>query len=781
MKLIRTFGRSAATAELAIQTLEARGAASTAQVEPIVRAILASIKKDGDKALTKYATKFDSLAENQPLQATKEEMQEAWNSLAPKLQLAMQTAQANIRAFAEGQKQKEWMTSPSAGIKTGQIVRPLASVGCYVPGGRYPLPSTLLMTVTPAQVAGVERIVVCSPKPAPETLAAAHLGGITEFYRIGGAQAIAALAYGTESITAVDKIVGPGNLYVTAAKQLVSTICGIDMPAGPTEIVVTSETGKPEDIAADLVAQAEHDPETLAVLITTNEALAKAVAVEVKQQSKSNPLAKLSIAARGHIFVTKSVTESQTLTNRLAPEHLTVDTLADLAWVRNAGSVFVGPFAPQAMGDYISGPNHVLPTGRNGRVRGGLSVMDFLKVITVQQYTRKGLRALGPHSATLADAEGLTRTRRKRKNEDEMSIAIMTVQPRKLVDAMPEYHPPLAARTALRLDFNENTFAPSPRVLERLLRTTAEDLTKYPEREPVERIVAAHFNFAPEQVLLTNGVDEAIRLLCLAFLDPADEALIATPTFFMYDVSVKLMTSHLVRIQAAEDFEFPYARFLAAITPKTKLIMIASPNNPTGIPVSREHILALCAAAPHAVVFADEAYYHFHGESVLADVAATPNLVVGRTFSKAYGLANLRLGMLAGQSEIMHYIRKVCSPYNVNGLALDVLPVALEDDAYVRWYSDQVATGRERTMDGLRALGVAFFPSAANFILMKIGPKHRELCEAMRAHGVLLRDRSTDPGCEGYVRVTIGIEDHVTRGLAALKTCLDEIGWSPTS
>jgi len=179
------------------------------------------------------------------------------------------------------------------------------------------------------------------------------------------------------------------------------------MPAGPTEIVVTSETGKPAHIAADLVAQAEHDPETLAVFITTNEALAKAVSKEVKLQSKKNPLAKQSIAARGCIFVTKSVTEARALTNRLAPEHLTVDTLADLAWVRNAGSVFVGAYSPQAMGDYVSGPNHVLPTGRNGRIRGGLSVMDFVKVITVQQYTRKGLKALGPHAAALADAEGL--------------------------------------------------------------------------------------------------------------------------------------------------------------------------------------------------------------------------------------------------------------------------------------------------------------------------------------------------------------------------------------
>jgi histidinol dehydrogenase len=319
----------------------------------------------------------------------------------------MRAAQANIRAFASAQRPKEWTIAPSPGVATGQIVRPLESVGCYVPGGRYPLPSTLLMTVTPAQVAGVARIVVCAAQPPQETFAAAWLAGVTEFYRVGGAQAIAALAFGTASIARVNKIVGPGNLYVTTAKILVSQECGIDMPAGPTEIVVASETGNPAGIAADLVAQAEHDPEALAVLITSNAALAQAVMVEVKAQAKSNAIAKQSLAAQGFVFVTKTIAEARDLTNRLAPEHLTIDKKADLNWVKNAGSVFIGDYSPQSMGDYISGPNHVLPTGRVGRIRGGLSVMDFVKVITVQQYTRKALRTLGPHTIALAEAEGL--------------------------------------------------------------------------------------------------------------------------------------------------------------------------------------------------------------------------------------------------------------------------------------------------------------------------------------------------------------------------------------
>jgi histidinol dehydrogenase len=381
---------------------------NTARVEPVVRRILADVRKSGDAALLRYAAKFDGLVYGSSLLVSQEEMKAAWQATTPRLQAAMMVARGNILAFAEAQLPQEWTISPVTGVKTGQIVRPLGSVGCYVPGGRYPLPSTLLMTVTPAQVAGVARIVVCSPKPAKETMAAAWLAGVTEFYRVGGAQAIAAMAFGTATIGRVDKVVGPGNLYVTAAKVLASSECGIDMPAGPTEIVVTSETGSVTGIASDLIAQAEHDPEALAVLITSNEILAKKVAAEVKIRARENGIAKQALDAQGCLFVTATVREAQELTNRLAPEHLTVDTTNDLKWVRNAGSVFVGDHSPQSMGDYVSGPNHVLPTGRVGRVRGGLSVMDFVKIITVQQYTRRGLKQMGPHAIALAEAEGLS-------------------------------------------------------------------------------------------------------------------------------------------------------------------------------------------------------------------------------------------------------------------------------------------------------------------------------------------------------------------------------------
>jgi histidinol-phosphate aminotransferase len=359
----------------------------------------------------------------------------------------------------------------------------------------------------------------------------------------------------------------------------------------------------------------------------------------------------------------------------------------------------------------------------------------------------------------------------------EVANQLKSVRPRKAVLQMPEYHPPLAGREALRLDFNENTFEPSPRVIERLRAITAEGLTKYPEREPVERIVAAHFGLQSEQVLLTNGLDEAIHLMCATFLEAEDEALVWTPSFFMYDVSVQMMTPNLRKVQSDATLMFPFERFMAAITERTKLIIVASPNNPTGAVVSREHLLAIAKAAPYAVLMVDEAYYHFHGESTINDLATVPNLIVARTFSKAYGLANLRIGMLVGNAKLLKYVRKVSSPYNVNGVALDCLPVAIADKEYLAWYVEQVRVGRERIMDGLSELEVPFFPSHANFVLMNIGSKHKELMTAMRTRGVLLRDRSADPGCEGFVRITIGLEEHVGRGLAALRSSLEEIGW----
>jgi histidinol dehydrogenase len=408
LELLTTSGGGAKKVERLLQSLEDRGTAGLDRVERQARRIVDDVRSGGDRALLAARAHFDGVPRKQPLRIDPGELHRAWEETSPELHAALKLAARNILEFAKRQLPQEWDAEPVPGVKTGQRVRPLASVGCYVPSGRHPLPSSLLMTAIPAQVAGVRRIVVVTPRPAREMLAAAALLGIDEVYQVGGAQAIAALAYGTPSLPRVDKIVGPGNLYVTAAKRLVAFDCGIDMLAGPTEIVVCSERGHPEAIAADLVAQAEHDTETLSVLVTSQPALAEYVVREVKQRSRRNPVAREALRGRGYAIVTDTKAQAQEIANRLAPEHLTVDSEEDLKWVQNAGSVFIGNWSSQALGDYVSGPNHTLPTGGAARIRGGLSVMDFLKLVTVQSYTSDGVLSLGPAAVALANAEGLS-------------------------------------------------------------------------------------------------------------------------------------------------------------------------------------------------------------------------------------------------------------------------------------------------------------------------------------------------------------------------------------
>jgi histidinol dehydrogenase len=386
--------------------LERRATTDFADVESAVRRIVEDVRKNGDRSLRRYATRWDGFGKSEPLRVPAEELQQAWQQTTPQLQNAIRQAAGNIRRYCEWQKPREWQREIQPGVCVGQLVRPLESVGCYVPGGRYPLPSTLLMTVIPAQVAGVRQIRVVSPKPAPVTLAAAGFLNVSEFYRVGGAQAIAALAYGTESIAHVTKIVGPGNRYVTAAKKRVAFDCAIDFLAGPTEAVVISENGDPSCIASDLVAQAEHDPDALCVFITPARSLAKRVQSEVRIRTRNNSIARQSLTRRGAILLVDSLDEAIETASRIAPEHLTVPAALAPA-VRNAGSVFLDEFSPQAAGDYISGPNHVLPTGAMARVRGGLSVLDFVQIIACQSVSKDGIQHIAPSAIALAEAEGL--------------------------------------------------------------------------------------------------------------------------------------------------------------------------------------------------------------------------------------------------------------------------------------------------------------------------------------------------------------------------------------
>lgn len=380
-----------------------RKAVRLEEAERIVAPILAGVRERGDRALLEYAQKFDGFSGA----SVKMEVR---GTLDPAFEKAVSVAAKNIRAYAEAQLPREWFIEEPDGRRLGQIVRPLDAMGAYVPAGRYPLPSTLLMTVIPAQAAGVKTTCVACPNPSPEIMGIAQWLGITHLFRMGGAQAIAALAYGTETVPKVDRIVGPGNIYVAAAKKLIAGETGIDFVAGPTEIVVIAAEGNPRWIAADLLAQAEHDVDASAILLTTSRDLAQKVAEEVERQLTTLPTASVarpSIDNNGAIVVVKHLDQAVEISNQLAPEHLALHDGSLLKFICHAGAVFIGSSSPEAAGDYAAGPNHVLPTSGAARQRGGLSAADFVKVIAVQELAPSALEKLTPSITALARAEGL--------------------------------------------------------------------------------------------------------------------------------------------------------------------------------------------------------------------------------------------------------------------------------------------------------------------------------------------------------------------------------------
>jgi histidinol dehydrogenase len=391
----------------------ARRSSHDAAAEQISSRILADVRRKGDAALFRWARRLDGIRlTRDTIWISATELRAARRDVPRELLRAIEHAARNVRRVAEQQRPRSWTITVEPGVRVGQRVTPLGTIGCYIPGGRFSLFSTLLMTAIPAQIAGVTRIVVACPKPSPALLAAAEILGVKEIARIGGAQAIGAFAYGTQSVPKVDKICGPGNRYVTAAKRIVSNDCAIDMPAGPTEVLILAIAGKPNFIAADLLAQAEHDPDAIALLVTTSAQLARDVAAEVARQlqdlPKTNP-AWQSLKTASAILVAPSLDAAVRFANRVAPEHLSIPR-ADRSLVQKlseAGSVFVGPWSAQPIGDYASGTNHVLPTSGWARARGGLSVSDFVKCSSTQEISRAGLKSLAPVVSAMARAEGL--------------------------------------------------------------------------------------------------------------------------------------------------------------------------------------------------------------------------------------------------------------------------------------------------------------------------------------------------------------------------------------
>lgn len=386
-----------------------RRASRLTEAEEVVRPIIEAVRKHGDKALLQYARRFDNL-DAKTVRVPLKDLEAATNRLTPEFCHAVDVAARNVRRFAEHQLPKEYSGTFPPGVQLGQIVRPLDTVGAYIPAGRYPLPSTVIMTAVPALAAGVTNVCIACPKAVDEVYGTALMLGVTQVFRMGGAQAIAAFAFGTKTVPRADRIVGPGNIYVAAAKKLLAGEVGIDFVAGPTEILIIAAQGDPEFLAADMLAQAEHDTDASAILLTTSRRLAQQVAKEIEHQLKTLPTASVARKAIGKnsaAVVVRSLDEAVELSNTFAPEHLALHHPELLPKIRHAGSVFIGPHSPEAAGDYSSGPNHVLPTNGVARLRGGLSAADYVKVISTQKLDHRSLEILAPSITTLARAEGL--------------------------------------------------------------------------------------------------------------------------------------------------------------------------------------------------------------------------------------------------------------------------------------------------------------------------------------------------------------------------------------
>ncbi|HWA84055.1 MAG TPA: histidinol dehydrogenase [Fimbriimonadaceae bacterium] len=818
------------------ETLLSRKAVRMAEAEETVKPILEAVRARGDAALFEYARKFDGL--DGSLIADPAELEQAAVQVSLAFRQAVETSMANIRAFAALQMPREFRAEVAPGHVVGQIVRPLDTIAAYIPGGRYPLPSTVLMTAIPAAVAGVPNIWVTTPKANRETYAAAAMAGVRNLARLGGAQAIAAFAFGTDTIPRADRIVGPGNIYVTAAKKLLAGEVGIDFIAGPTEVLIVANEGNPAWIAADMLAQAEHDADAAALLLTTSPTLADAVSGEIEKQLETlstAAAARLAIANNSAIILTESDDESIELSNRVAPEHLCLHDPALLSQIRHAGSVFLGAYSPEAAGDYSTGPNHVLPTAGAGRLHGGLSVQDFVKVVTIQELSPEALQSISGATTTLARAEGLeghARSIEARSGTGVPPVSVMAVpameapkalraappyapsveheirqaieapkalraaqpyapsveheiqqaleapkaraafeegergfpKPRQSVQGMRPYSPPTGGRhESLRLDFNENTVGCSPRVAEFLRKTVTGDvLATYPDYEEARRDLAAFFGVENGQMLLTNGTDEAIQVLVNTFVEPGDEVLILTPSYAMYRFYAEVAGAEIVEIPyRAGDLAFELQPVLNAITQKTKAILLSNPNNPTGTAIPESDLEVVLQAAPAACVLVDEAYFEFYGQAMLARIAEFDNLFVSRTFSKAYGMAAMRMGCLFSCERNAAAMRKAQSPYSVNMLAALAAREAIQDQEFTKAYVASALEGRSQMEAVFEEKGIRHWPSEANFILFDAGTWADECLAKCREQGILIRDRRHE--IPGALRVTAGPPNQMKR------------------
>lgn len=744
-------------------------------IETAVSGILADIRARGDEALLDYTRRFDRVPATQAadLRLTKADLQAALDSLPATERTALERAAERIRRYHEHQRAASWMYTEADGTRLGQRVLPLDRVGLYVPGGKAAYPSSVLMNAIPARVAGVPELVMVVPTPDgvrnPAVLAAACLAGIEEVYTIGGAQAVAALAYGTPMIRPVDKIVGPGNAYVAEAKRRVFGTVGIDMIAGPSEILVVSDGSVPPDwVAVDLFSQAEHDEMAQSILISTDAALLDAVAESVARLLPAQPRQAVigkSLADRGALIRVDSLEQAAGLVNQVAPEHLELavrDVDGLMTHIRHAGAIFMGRWGCEALGDYCAGPSHVLPTMRTARFSSPLGVYDFQKRSSLIEPSAEGADHLAKVAATLARTEGLEAHAQSaefrlasRQADAPGAVVPITQQPamatqaavrvarhvRPDVQAMHGYVVP-DATDAIKLDAMENPFR-LPEALQaelgRMLAALA--INRYPSgttyralKQAIavqDGLLGADAQPDVSRLVLGNGSDELISLLCQLVAQPGAVVMAPAPSFVMYEMSAKLAGASFVPVPLQADFSLDLPAMLQAIeTYRPALVFLAYPNNPTGNLFDTAAVQAILRATDGLVVL-DEAYAPFAGgASWMSQLDAWPNLAVMRTCSK-WGLAGARLGYLAAQPVWTEPLDRIRPPYNISVLDAEATRFALQ---HFEVFAQQTAAlcearttlaARLQALVGLQgSLGAdgldTVYPSAANFVLVRV-------------------------------------------------------------
>ncbi|MCL2324106.1 MAG: histidinol dehydrogenase, partial [Actinomycetia bacterium] len=773
-------------------------------VEEAARDIVADVVARGDAALRDYTARFDGV-ELDELRVTRAEIDAAYADIDGRLAGALRRCAARIREFHEQQVQQSWYQEPRDGVMLGQQVTPLRRVGVYVPGGRADYPSTVLMNVIPATVAGVAEIAVVAPpgaggRIAASTLVAADMAGATEIYKVGGAQAIAALAYGTQSIPAVDKITGPGNAYVAAAKRLVQGVVGIDMIAGPSEVLVLAdESAQARLVAIDLMAQAEHDPRAATYLVTTQPSLIEEVERELDallEQSSREAITRAALTDNSVALVCETLEDAVAAANVIAPEHLEVlvrEPRALLGSLYCAGALFLGPWTPEPVGDYSAGPNHTLPTQGTARFSSPLSADDFLKKSSVLSYTEDALRAEAGDVITMAETEGLwahgmavrlrvgdteggvggSRGVARVRERAPLTPPVTARSPRPAVDALRPYEADVAREACLVMSANESPFTLPEPLLARL-EATVRDFAyrRYPDplASTLREKLARQYGIAPDSVLVGNGADELLLDLMLAWGGPGRRVLLFPPTFSMYGIYARTLETTVSEIDRDPETFAPDIDAAVGLLAQgdVDLCIIDTPNNPSGALTAQADLIRLLEASD-ALIVVDEAYCEFCGETALPLLERYPNLVILRTFSKAFSLAGLRLGFALAAPEVTATLAKVRMPYSVNAFSQWAGELATDERAAFEPGLEQLRSERERLYAALAALpGVRVWPSAANYLLLRVEGAGEVAQRLLDDHGVLVRDFSAGRGTRDCLRVTVGTPQDNDRFLDAL-------------